>query len=186
MNEVNCPYCDHLCELDPEDAFMNQDNSYPHECGKCDKRFLVTSTILVTHEAKAVDCLNGAEHQWRYTHAHPRVFTKMMCQGCGEIRTPTEDEFLDKFSNAFELKACDRCYSVTNHLDGICLKCAKRDYYVRCFDKFNIEIFDEDIVDVQMLGKRRVYIEEGQLWFNPRGFKERVSSYFSNDLIKMK
>jgi hypothetical protein len=55
---------------------------------------------------------------------------------------------------------------------------------VICRDKFGRVIQDGDIVDVQMDGEHKVYKkEDGQLYFKPLGKEDRVSSYFSNDLI---
>ena len=56
--------------------------------------------------------------------------------------------------------------------------------YVKCFDKFGTEIHEGDWVDVQLDGTQEVYKkEDGQLYFKPYGGEERVSAYFSNDLI---
>lgn len=58
--------------------------------------------------------------------------------------------------------------------------------YVKCFDKFGKEIHDGDWVDVQTDGTQIVYKkEDGQLYFKPYGGEDRVSAYFSNDLIKL-
>lgn len=58
--------------------------------------------------------------------------------------------------------------------------------YVRCFDKFGVELKEGDIVDVQMDGEHEIYKkEDGQLYFKPYGKEDRVSAYFSNDMIKV-
>lgn len=58
--------------------------------------------------------------------------------------------------------------------------------YVRCFDKFDEEIFEGDFLDVQVDPVlRKVYKKvDGQLYFQPYGEEDRVSAYFMNDLIK--
>jgi hypothetical protein len=58
--------------------------------------------------------------------------------------------------------------------------------YVKCFDKFEVELKEGDIVDVQMDGEQEIYKkEDGQLYFKPCGNEDRVSAYFSNDMIKV-
>ena len=58
--------------------------------------------------------------------------------------------------------------------------------YVKCFDKFEVELKEGDIVDVQMEGEYKIYKkEDGQLYFKPYGNEDRVSAYFSNDMIKV-
>lgn len=58
---------------------------------------------------------------------------------------------------------------------------------VRCFDKFDKEIIEGDLLDVQIDPiPRKVYKKsDGELYFNPYGNEEKVSSYFKNDLIKI-
>ncbi len=60
--------------------------------------------------------------------------------------------------------------------------------YVKCTDKFGNEVIDGDFVDVQRAGIHKAYKkEDGQLWFNPypnEFGEQRVSSYFSNDMVK--
>jgi hypothetical protein len=56
----------------------------------------------------------------------------------------------------------------------------------QCFDKFGVELKEGDIVDVQMDGKHEIYKKiDGQLYFKPYGNENRVSAYFSNDMIKI-
>jgi hypothetical protein len=57
--------------------------------------------------------------------------------------------------------------------------------YVKCYDKYNQELFAGDYVDVQRDGVHLIYKkEDGQLYFKPYGEEDRVSSYFSNDIVK--
>lgn len=56
--------------------------------------------------------------------------------------------------------------------------------YVKCTDKFDNEVKDGDYVDVQRDGVHRVYKkDDGQLYFKPYGKEDRVSAYFSNDMV---
>ena len=56
--------------------------------------------------------------------------------------------------------------------------------YVKCTDKFCNEVKDGDYVDVQTDGVHQVYKkEDGQLYFKPYGKEDKVSAYFSNDMV---
>ena len=56
--------------------------------------------------------------------------------------------------------------------------------YVECRDKFSNEVKEGDFVDVQTDGVHQVYKkEDGQLYFKPYGREDRVSAYFSNDMV---
>ena len=58
--------------------------------------------------------------------------------------------------------------------------------YAKCFDKFEVELHEGDVVDVQKAGEHKIYKkEDGQLYFSPYGKEDRVSEYFSNDMIKV-
>lgn len=55
---------------------------------------------------------------------------------------------------------------------------------IKCIDKFYKEIKEGDSLDVQNDGIHKVYKKyDGQLYFKPYGKEDRVSAYFSNDLI---
>lgn len=57
--------------------------------------------------------------------------------------------------------------------------------YVKCFDKFGLELKEGDVVDVQKDGEHEIYKkEDDQLYFKPYGKEDRVCAYFSNDMIK--
>jgi hypothetical protein len=58
--------------------------------------------------------------------------------------------------------------------------------YIKCFDKFDVELKEGDIVDVQMDGEHKIYKkEDGQLYFKPYGKEDRVCAYFRNDMVKV-
>ena len=79
----------------------------------------------------------------------------------------------------------DDCYYDLYNL--VCELRIMKNKYVRCFDKFRVELKEGDIVDVQMDGEHEIYKkEDGQLYFKPYGKEDRVSAYFSNDMIKVK
>ena len=56
---------------------------------------------------------------------------------------------------------------------------------IKCYDKFNQRLSEGDYVDVQKDGPHQIYKkEDGQLYFKPYGQEDKVSSYFSNDMVK--
>ena len=56
---------------------------------------------------------------------------------------------------------------------------------VKCYDKNNQLLKEGDYVDVQKEGIYQIYKkEDNQLYFKPYGEEEKVSDYFSNDMIK--
>ena len=56
----------------------------------------------------------------------------------------------------------------------------------KCFDKFDNEIFEGDLLEVQVdTTLRKVFKkDDGELYFHPYGNEEKVSAYFKNDFIK--
>jgi hypothetical protein len=59
--------------------------------------------------------------------------------------------------------------------------------YIKCVDKFGVELNDGDTVDVQLAGEHEIYKkEDGQLYFSPYGNEDKVSAYFPNDMIVCK
>jgi len=61
-----------------------------------------------------------------------------------------------------------------------------KDNYIKCIDKFGVELKDGDTVDVQLDGEQVIYTkEDGQLYFKPYGRENKVWEYFSRDMIKV-
>jgi hypothetical protein len=56
---------------------------------------------------------------------------------------------------------------------------------VKCYDKYNQLLKENDYVDVQKDGVHQIYKkEDNQLYFKPYGEEDMVSAYFSNDIAK--
>lgn len=56
---------------------------------------------------------------------------------------------------------------------------------IKCYDKFNQILKEGDYVDVQKDGIYKIYKkEDGQLYFNLYSGEDKVSNYFSNDMVK--
>ena len=54
---------------------------------------------------------------------------------------------------------------------------------MRIVDKFDNEILEGCMVDVQLVGIHKVFFKNGFLVFKPYGKWEKVVDYFSSDLI---
>ena len=94
MKDVNCPYCNHEQYINHDDGYgYSEDEKHTQECEGCKKTFVYTTYISYNHEASKADCLNGAEHTYKPTTTHPRLYTKMECEHCGEQRSLTEEEW---------------------------------------------------------------------------------------------
>lgn len=65
-------------------------------------------------------------------------------------------------------------------------KNSKENSYVKCYDRFDKELFHGDIVDLQKIGPVTIFKgEDDQLYFLVYGKQQRVSEYFINDMIKV-
>jgi endogenous inhibitor of DNA gyrase (YacG/DUF329 family) len=93
MNDVKCPYCGADVEINHDDGYgYDEDEIHQQECPECEKVFVYTTSISISHDASKADCLNGADHKWKPTKAYPKRFIKMRCLGCGEERELTLEE----------------------------------------------------------------------------------------------
>lgn len=93
MKDVSCPYCKHEQDIDHDDGYgYEEDRTHEQECPNCKKRFAFTASRLYYYDAYKADCLNGGKHNYKPTHTHPVVFTKMICSMCDDEREPTEKE----------------------------------------------------------------------------------------------
>lgn len=93
------------------------------------------------------------------------VIKQLLCEYCGQ-------------------EHCDRCkgYDDVDWYEIIIPQEETKE--VICHDKFDRVIQDGCYVDVQNAGVHKVYKkEDGQLYFKPYGKEDKVSNYFSNDLI---
>lgn len=98
MKDINCPYCDHPQEINHDDGYgYSEERIHQQQCGKCDKYFTFTTSIMYHYEVDKADCLNGGEHEYYPTHTFPKEYTKMRCSMCEDERYLTEDEKI-KFS----------------------------------------------------------------------------------------
>jgi len=93
MEDVFCPYCNELTEINHDDGYgYEEDILHEQQCQKCEKYFAYTTTIRFDYEAQKANCLNGGEHKFKPTTTYPVEYTTMDCVDCGESREPTESE----------------------------------------------------------------------------------------------
>lgn len=93
MSDVDCPYCGTEKEICHDDGYgYEEDSMHEQQCSECEKVFVFTTTIIVTHEAHRADCLNGEQHRFQPTATWPKERTKMECQDCGARRPCSEEE----------------------------------------------------------------------------------------------
>lgn len=93
MSDFECPYCGEDQEVNHDDgAGYAEDVAHEHWCRACDKRFVFHTFISLSYEAKAADCLNDGNHDWRPTHTIPKSATRLQCRMCDEARFPSDEE----------------------------------------------------------------------------------------------
>ncbi len=96
MKDVECPYCGEWQEINHDDGYGYEENEVHEQCcDDCGKNFAFTTSIMFSYESSQADCMNGGEHNYRATHTHPKIYTKMRCTDCDETRLPTEFEWFD-------------------------------------------------------------------------------------------
>lgn len=85
MNDVDCPYCGEEIEICHDDGHgLDEDRLHEDQCPHCDKRFVFSTFISVSHEAEKADCLNGSDHDYQPTSTYPPERRRLRCSVCGE------------------------------------------------------------------------------------------------------
>lgn len=86
MNELECPYCKCLTEVELERDWATTKND-PHEakCCHCHKNFVFHTEFVLTLHPKKADCLNGSPHQFAEWLGLPHGYEKKECKDCGII-----------------------------------------------------------------------------------------------------
>lgn len=93
MKDVKCPYCGAEEEINHDDGYGYEEGMHhTQQCGSCHKEFVYFTSIHFSYDVQKADCLNGGEHKWLPSHTIPKAYTHMECEGCGEIRSPTDEE----------------------------------------------------------------------------------------------
>lgn len=85
--EIYCPYCEHGFDLNHDDGkYYDESNWRECECPKCEKNFMVSSSLSWDFEGHQADCLNGGEHEWQPQSGFPRELFhgRFTCKNCNE------------------------------------------------------------------------------------------------------
>ena len=89
MNEIECPYCGYSYDLSHDDgAFYDENNRTKEQCPKCEKYFMVSSSLSWYFSADKANCLNGGQHKWEQIVGAPREYFigRQRCSECDEER----------------------------------------------------------------------------------------------------
>jgi hypothetical protein len=101
MSDMNCPYCGVQQSVNHDDGHGYEEGVlHEHECSACEKTFVFNTGIRFYYTPYKADCLNGADHDFKFAPAIPTQYSKMRCRGCGFERKPTDAEFE---ANGFDL-----------------------------------------------------------------------------------
>lgn len=93
MADLECPYCDSSLDVCHDDWFGYEENIlHQMECKYCGKSFVFETYISFHYSPSKADCLNDGKHIWKPSRTYPIQFTRMVCQTCGDERTPTVEE----------------------------------------------------------------------------------------------
>lgn len=96
MNDIECPYCDVMQEINHDDGYgYAEDETFQQECDDCGKTFTFTTSISFYYSTEKADCLNGSDHKFKPTETYPKRCTRMKCEMCDCERPPTELEWKD-------------------------------------------------------------------------------------------
>ena len=92
--DFKCPYCETWQDICHDDGFgYAEDELHQEECCGCGKTFVFTTSITYNYEAQKADCLNGGQHKYVASVTYPKSCTKMVCETCGDRRSPTVKEW---------------------------------------------------------------------------------------------
>ena len=88
----NCPYCGTEIEISHDDGFgYEEDELHQYQCHECEKYFVFTTCISISHDLIKADCLNDEKHDYQETKTYPRRFTRLRCKTCGDEKTITSE-----------------------------------------------------------------------------------------------
>lgn len=103
MKDLNCPYCGAELEVCHDDGFGYEEGvKHEMQCSECSKYFVFETCISFSYDSEKADCLNDGEHVWKASQTWPKKHTRMICESCGEERTPTESEMSEIMREYYE------------------------------------------------------------------------------------
>lgn len=87
-----CPYCDAPVTITHEDG-CEDGSVHTHTCHDCDRTFLYTIQVWVSHNICRADCLNeGGAHTYQKTRTYPPEHARWRCTQCGDERALSADD----------------------------------------------------------------------------------------------
>jgi len=64
MNDIACPYCDHVFQIDTCEHDLQDESEGEETCPECRKNFAFTASIHWYFASRKADCLNGSPHNF--------------------------------------------------------------------------------------------------------------------------
>jgi hypothetical protein len=83
---VECPYCGHTYQPEPEDY---DDDEREEDCGECGKKYYLSQSYSVTHHARSDCTLNGVEHDYQVVDLNNGK-QHSFCTVCGKCQPHRE------------------------------------------------------------------------------------------------
>ena len=125
------------------------------------------------------------ENQYNKTKENLLLLMQQLNDKANELEGIAPNEEIRRIKyNILDIKLILQNYFDDNSQIKIACKIADK-YMKKCFDKFGKELNEGDYVDVQDDGIHQIYKKDNQLYFKPYGKEDKVSAYFSNDMIKI-
>jgi hypothetical protein len=104
MSKYQCPYCDAPARIEPEGDEFNENSFHETQCSSCEKYFVFTTFITVSHELSKADCLNGSDHNYRLSGTFSYID---YCKDCGHERRD-EVKYLNFKNEIFRSRQSDQ------------------------------------------------------------------------------
>ena len=82
---MNCPYCDHVCEIDENHLSLTstEDETFFEDCPQCKKTFKFIAEFKWELISSRTDCLNGSPHDWQPVEGFRMLPDWVRCASCG-------------------------------------------------------------------------------------------------------
>lgn len=99
-DDVECPYCEHMQDIDHDDGYgYEQETFHKQVCEECEKTFTYVTNISYYYEAFKADCLNGSEHTLEKHRSNNPCYDVMRCTQCEYEKYERNDRPLSDLNN---------------------------------------------------------------------------------------